>query len=66
MKRIPILLAAGLVALSAAAQSVPPVSQAKVVATYCTYCGFIDFEKGETHKSDCPSLGGSSGGSSSQ
>lgn len=65
MKRIPILLAAGLVALPAAAQSVPPVSQAKVVATYCTYCGFIDFEKGETHKSDCPSLGGSSGGSSS-
>ena len=37
MKRISILLAAGLVALPAAAQSVPPVNQAKVVATYCTY-----------------------------
>lgn len=59
------LLVAG--SLPLFAQSIPPVSDPTVVATYCTYCGWIHLDKGETHRSDCPSMktsGGSSSGGS--
>lgn len=55
------------VSLPLAAQTIPPVSDPTVVATYCTYCGWIHLDKGETHRSDCPSMktgGGSSSGGS--
>lgn len=51
-------------AMKAGAQ-VPPPSDPKVVATYCYHCGWIDVEKGETHRSDCPYVHGSSNSSSS-
>ena len=44
---------------------VPPASDPVVVATYCQYCGWIDLEKGETHRSDCPSRNSGSSSSSS-
>lgn len=49
----------------ASAQDIPPVSNPKVVATYCHHCGWIDVEKGETHRSDCPYAHGSSSSSGS-
>lgn len=48
-----------------AGAQVPPPSDPKVVATYCYHCGWIDVEKGETHRSDCPYVHGNSGASSS-
>ena len=44
---------------------VPPVPEAKIVAEYCLHCKLIDYEKGETHRSDCPYVHGDSGNSSS-
>ena len=44
---------------------VPPASDPVVVATYCNHCGWIDLEKGETHRSDCPYVHGGSSSSSS-
>ena len=44
---------------------VPPVGEAKIVAEYCLHCKLINYEKGETHRSDCPYAHGDSGSSSS-
>lgn len=52
-------------AIAAQAQSIPPVSDPKVVATYCYHCGWIDLEKGQTHRGDCPYVHGGGGASSS-
>lgn len=60
MKRFFLFLIAALAVLPLRAQSIPPVSGAKIVAEYCLYCGLIDYEKGESHRSDCPSVSGSS------
>ena len=51
--------------LTARAQSIPPVSDPVLVATYCPHCGWIDVEKGQSHRSDCPYVGGSSSSGSS-
>ena len=47
---------------------VPPPSDPVVVMIYCPHCGWVDVEKGETHRADCPSRGSvsASGGSSSR
>ncbi len=45
---------------------VPPVSDPVVVAVYCYHCGWIDYERGESHRADCPYVnGGGDGGYSS-
>ena len=60
MKRIYLLPLFLLLALPLRAQDIPPVTGVKIVATYCRHCGLIEFEKGETHRSDCPYVNGSS------
>ena len=64
MKRIILTLVAAFATLSLAAQ-IPPVGEAKIVAEYCLHCGLINFEKGETHRSDCPYVNGGGESSSS-
>ena len=67
-KQFPIvlLLMAGMLAWTELPAQVPPASDPVVVATYCYHCGWIDLEKGENHRSDCPYVNGSGSGSSSR
>ena len=62
-KLLPIVLI--LIAGARLSAQVPPVPEAKIVAEYCLHCKLIDYEKGETHRSDCPYVHGDSGSSSS-
>lgn len=66
-KQFPIvlLLMTGMLAWTELPAQVPPVPEAKIVAEYCLHCKLIDYEKGETHRSDCPYVHGDSGNSSS-
>lgn len=58
MKRILLLTLALFAVHTLRAQyNIPPVGEAKIVAEYCLHCGLINFEKGETHRSDCPYQG---------
>lgn len=65
MKRIALTITLLLAVLSLRAQNIPPVGEAKIIAIQCGYCGLIDLEKGETHKSDCPYANAGSGEGSS-
>ena len=64
MKRL-LLITTVLMLCGVGLAQVPPVIEAKIVAEYCLHCKLIDYEKGETHRSDCPYVHGSSGPSSS-
>ncbi len=66
MKKILIVVTCmGLLVCGRMAAQVPPVSSVTVVGVDCPHCGFIDFEKGQTHRSNCPYANGSSSSSSS-
>ncbi len=62
MKKSILLLVCLFVSAAAFSQVVPPVSDPVIVAEYCNHCGWIDYEKHETHRADCPYVNGSSSG----